>query len=195
MTNYCDCILDARGKIAAGNQENGCWLNMIRLAVALFLYLTLSSPGTVCASPQEPIPSQTGKSTVNDISEHIKQLAGARNFADSVKGENGAFHESYALYRKVFDEALGTDVKQLEWLRANGSPAGKVYGAVLLYESSKLGLEGAFKPLLGDHSELVYFSGCKGAHTSVQAMAEKFIADRRYLNFSLSIQCKHLEKQ
>lgn len=168
---------------------------MIRLAVALFLYLTLSSPGAVLASPEGTTPLQVGKSAVNDISEHIKQLAGAKNFADSVKGETGKFHESYALYRKVFDEALGTDVKQLEWLRANGSPSGKVYGAVLLYESSKLGLEDAFKPLLGDYSELVYFSGCKGSHTSVQAMAEKFIADRRYLNFSLSIQCKHIQKQ
>ncbi len=110
-----------------------------------------SVTGAVLAAPEGTTSSQVGKSAVNDISEHIKQLAGAKNFADSVKGENGKFHESYALYRKVFDEALGTDVKQLEWLRANGSPSGKVYGAVLLYESSKLGLEDAFKPLLGDH--------------------------------------------
>lgn len=162
--------------------------------VAVTLFLVLAT--VVHAAPEKPkaTPAQSGSNAVNNIPENIKKLAAAKNFADSVKGENGAWHESYALYSKVRDEAPGLDVKQLEWLRANGGPAGKLYGAILLYESSKLGLEDAFKPLLKDETELTYFSGCKGSTGSLASMAEKFVSERRYHNFSLSLQCKHLQK-
>lgn len=169
-------------------------MNRLGVAVTLFLVF-ISVAAVVHAAPEKPkaTPAQSGANAVNNIPENIK-LAAAKNFADSVKGENGAWHESYALYSKVRDEALGLDVKQLEWLRANGGPAGKLYGAILLYESSKLGLEDAFKPLLKDETEVTYFSGCKGSTGSVASMAEKFVSERRYHNFSLSLQCKHLQK-
>ena len=49
---------------------------------------------------------------------------------------------------------------QLDWLLANGTPAGKVYGATLLAELDPDAARAAWRQLAGQTGDVTTFSGC-----------------------------------
>lgn len=79
---------------------------------------------------------------------------------------------------------------EAEDLIKNGTPAGRLYGAVLLYESSKAGRANTFDKLKSDNAVVTYCSGCEAEKTTVANIARSFIENNAYNDFKLNMSCE-----
>lgn len=117
----------------------------------------------------------------------IKELANAKTLSDGVVGESPAANNSFTLYRELRSMTTSVQKSQLEWLRAKGSPAGRIYGAILLYELFAEPVSEAFKPLLADEADVIYQSGCDCIYVTVAEVATQLVSNQRYANFDISV--------
>ena len=118
----------------------------------------------------------------------LQDLMTANTFDDGMRGESPGFRENYQHYLKAAGMLAKLPVSDLAYLRDHGSPAGRIYGAILLKQSGQSN-GASFEKLLGDKSAVNYFSGCKGTTSSVENIARSFIDKGCYLNFSLVNYC------
>ncbi len=119
----------------------------------------------------------------------LQRLKGATSFEDGIPGESGPSLNQTA-YAKASGMISGLETAHLEYLRDHGTPAGRLYGAVLLKASSRVGNDQSFGKLLLDDSKVLYHSGCKGMEFSVSEIARAFIDTGHFMNFRFSLFCK-----
>ena len=127
---------------------------------------------------------------MNQRPDCILRMSHATSFDDGIPGETGKPSPNHAAYAEASGMIGGIESSDLQWLLTNGSPAGRIYGAVLMKESSRFGNDDCFGKLLSDKSAVTTFSGCKGFQTTVGEICKRFIADGYYNNFKFSMFCK-----
>ncbi len=125
----------------------------------------------------------------NELSPPLKRLMVASSFDDGVSGESGP-SQNHATYAELSSQIQGVDTADLEYLLTHATPAGKLYAAVLLKQSSRVGNDQSFGKLIHDDSKVIYHSGCKGAEYKVSEIAAAFIKDGFFHNFRFSMFCK-----
>ncbi len=119
------------------------------------------------------------------------KLIQATSFDYSTLGESGKLSPNWQAFidAKVITPRLPDEAEDLI---KNGTPAGRLYGAILLYESSKAGHATTFEKLKSDNAAVVYRSGCEKESTTVAKIAKSFIENNAYNDFKLNINCELL---
>ncbi|MBK9204963.1 MAG: hypothetical protein IPL73_21525 [Candidatus Obscuribacter sp.] len=130
------------------------------------------------------------KSTDKDsLPPPLKALMHATTFDDSAAGESGQ-SQNYKNYSAAVGQIQALETKDLQNLLTQGSPAGRLYAAVLLKQSNRVGNNESFAKLLSDDADVTYLSGCKGSSYKVKEIAAAFIKDGSFNNFKFSLYCK-----
>ncbi len=161
---------------------------LLLLTTVCFVCVTLSFSYFFPATPLYA--NEGNKTMIEKMPLCLQKLFRATSFDDSHKGETAEASENYKAYAEAASMISGLESTDLEYLRDHASPAGRVYAAVLLKSSGRVGDNLSFEKLLKDNSELTYRSGCKGIKTTVGEVASGFMKNGRYYNFSYSIFCK-----
>lgn len=120
----------------------------------------------------------------------ILTLSKANRFYGPTPGESGP-----SPWQSAYVEATGKvgilEMKDMEWLLQNGSPAGRIYGAVLLWQSSKVGPNLSYGKLTDDGSAVEYQDGCKVMNSTVREIAKSLMETGSFMNFKVgSMFCK-----
>lgn len=77
------------------------------------------------------------------------------------------------------------------WLLKTGTPAGRLYGAVLLWQSGRVGPNQSFALLATDKSAVAYQNGCKVIQTTVGEIATSLMDKQSFPGFQVgSAFCK-----
>jgi len=97
--------------------------------------------------------------------------------------------ENRKAYLDASNRVYALDVKDMDYVLQHGSPSGRVYAAVLLRSSTKVGNNLSFDKLLGDSAVLLYRSGDKITKTTVAEVAHDLATKGAYQNFSYSLFC------
>ena len=126
----------------------------------------------------------------NGIPECLNKLARATSVDEDNKAPSQNATENHKAYLDASGMVNALEVSDLEYVLKEGIPAGRVYAAVLLKQSGKVGNNLSFDKLLGDNHEVIYKSSDKVIHTTVAKIARSFIDKGAYENFSFSIFCK-----
>lgn len=136
--------------------------------------------------------AQTNEDTLKkeNLPACLKQLINANSFDDSQRGEVPELTPNYKAYQEASNMISGLETSDLNLMLDRGTPAGKLYAAVLLKQSGRVGNNLSFERLVNDHSKVRYQSGCKVLETEVSEIAKSFIENNRYLNFQMSMFCK-----
>jgi hypothetical protein len=165
---------------------------LLSLIAAVSALLTLAgdviaAPGAESSKPKNSVGEATAVKSTRP--ECITKLSKAKSFDSGEQGE-GARSPNYTAYAEASGMISALETKDLEWLLANGTPAGKLYGAVLLKQTGRVGDNDSFKKLEKDTRKVAYLSGCKGFETSVGEVARGFMKDGYFMNFKISMFCK-----
>lgn len=156
------------------------------LLTTVSLLLTSSS----CFN-QFSISASEDKARMNDkMPECLKKLMTAKSLDDGVKGESPDFSKNHLAYAEASGMVSSLELDDLNYLLAHATPAGKLYAAVLLASSGRVGRNLSFEKLLNDKSVVNYQSGCRGTQSTVGEIARSFNDTGKYLNFQYSISCK-----
>lgn len=161
----------------------------------LSLILSVVSLSTTIFSPQVHSAEQAQlKKKKSDATRSLpaclKELMSAGSFDDAERGEAPQVSATYKAYLDAAGMIPSLDRKSLERMLTEGSPAGRLYAAVLLKQSGHgPGSNKAFESLLSDHSKVQYKSGCKVCETTVSEVAQSFIDKGSYLNFRMAVFC------
>jgi hypothetical protein len=140
-----------------------------------------SKPGTA---------QSVGQKMEKSLPSPLQKLIAAENFADAIQGESPTLKAEYLAYKEAAS-ALPTFTKeQLEYLISHGTPAGRLYGAVLL--TSKIGpahKDQCYAPLLHDDTQVLYLSGCRGSMMKVKEIAKSLLETGKFINFHPLVYC------
>jgi len=107
-------------------------------------------------------------------------LSIAKRFEDKQIGEGGDASKVYKAYEEAFKISDSIKKEDLDWLVKNGTPAGKVYGAMLLRGTGKASDKDSFGLLTNDESKIEFQSGCEVSKDTVSAIAKSFIKSGEY---------------
>lgn len=129
------------------------------------------------------LPSLQVLNSSADVSAAIIHLARARRLEDSLVGEG----DKSVLYAYFLEAHRTADKKQFEWLIHNGSSAGKLYGARLLYAVDSAQGKAALETLANDKAKVSYQSGCEVFDDSVAHIASELLHKGKYLDLKLAI--------
>lgn len=163
-----------------------------RITLVHLAILAIVTPlATAKALSQEPERQDlTKKSAANkNLPAPLKALMHATTFDDSAAGESGQ-SQNYKNYSAAVGQIQALETKDLQYLLTQGSPAGRLYAAVLLKQSNRVGNNESFAKLLSDDADVTYLSGCKGSSYKVKEIAAAFIKDGSFNNFKFSLYCK-----
>lgn len=119
----------------------------------------------------------------------LQKLKNATTFDDGMVGD-GERSPNHDAYEEASTSVQGLESSALEYVLKTGTPAGRLYAAVLLKQSSRVGDEQSFGKLLNDDEKVVYRSGCKRGSYTVRQIAQAFIKDGHFNNFRFSMFCK-----
>jgi hypothetical protein len=134
--------------------------------------------------------SSSSETTVkNKRPECITKLSKAATFDDGTQGEGGV-SANYLAYADACGVVGTLETEDLEWLIENGTPAGRLYGAMLMKQTGRVGDAESFKKLEKDDSAVTVLCGCKGFPSRVSDIAKEFMTKGQYLTFRLSQFCK-----
>lgn len=158
--------------------------------VHLALLAIVAPLATAKAQSQAPERQDlTKKSAAKNLPAPLRALIHATTFDDGVAGETG-LRQNYKNYSAAVDQIQAIETKDLQYLLTQGSPAGRLYAAVLLKQSNRVGNNESFAKLLSDDADVTYLSGCKGSNYKVKEIAAAFIKDGSFHNFKFSLYCK-----
>ncbi|HEY9733849.1 MAG TPA: hypothetical protein V6C89_18205 [Drouetiella sp.] len=121
-------------------------------------------------------------STAN-ISRAVVRLARAQKLENSLVGEG----DKSVLYAYFIEAHKHADKKQFEWLLRNGTPAGKLYGAILLHGVDPEAGKAALQSLQTDSDKVPYQSGCEIFNDTVKNIATELIKKQAFLDLPLAI--------
>lgn len=119
----------------------------------------------------------------------ITKLSKAKTFDDGTQGEGG-ISANYQAYAEACGIVGTLETKDLEWLIKNGTPAGRLYGAMLMKQTGRAGDAESFKKLEKDDATVTFLCGCKGSEFRVSEIAKDFMANGKFMTFKLSQFCK-----
>lgn len=120
-------------------------------------------PGQRMVAMGKKATDKADKKASDAVEARLRELAGADVVAFGAVGFAGEVLPVTKAYRELVDAVAGDGEAlraRLEWLVEHGSPAGKVYGAVLLRELDPAAAREAWRRLAGDRAEFTTFSGC-----------------------------------
>lgn len=91
-------------------------------------------------------------------------------------------HDSkiYKAYEEAFKSSHSINRDDYEWLLKNGTPAGKIYGAMLLRGTDNADDKNSFGKLSKDESKIEYQSGCEIVVDTVSTVAKSFMKNGDY---------------
>lgn len=166
------------------NETKGAFLKwMMRLFAVVFIVTSCYDFFSVAQSNEDSLKKE-------NLPACLRQLINASSFDDSQRGENPEVTSNYKAYQEASAMISGLETADLNLIMDRGSPAGKLYAAVLLKQSGRVGNNLSFERLVNDHSKVRYQSGCAVIETEVSEVAKSFIANNKYLNFQMSMFCK-----
>lgn len=125
-----------------------------------------------------------------DMPDCLKKLMKATSFDDDQKGESPDFTPNCKAYLEASNMIYALELSDLDYVLERGSPAGRIYAAVLIKQSGRAGDNLSFDKLLKDNATVSYQSGCKAMSTTVAEVAKSFIEKGKFFNFSFGIFCK-----
>ncbi len=152
-------------------------LKTLNLTLALVLVLML--PMATIAAPK--VKKLEMESSVKH--ECLITLSQADRLCNNLEGE-GARSSIYDAYHQCSSNISSTKVSDLLWLKANGTPAGKLYAGFLLLQKDPAVGRDAFIEFLNDSRSLKYQSGCEILQATVSGIARNIIRTGRFLDFS-----------
>lgn len=120
------------------------------------------------------------KTFAADKAQCLITLSTAKRFEDKQIGEGGSPSKIYKAYEEAFKSSGSIKKEDYEWLLQNGTPAGKVYGAMLLRGTEKADDKNSFGKLTQDESKIDFQSGCEVTKDTVSAIAKSFIKSGDY---------------
>ena len=137
-----------------------------------------------------PVMAADETSTNHKLPATIILLSKADKFYGPTPGETGA-----TPVQKAYLEATGNvgslETEDLNWLLKKGSPAGRIYAAVLFWQTGRVGTNKSFALLTSDNSAVEYQDGCKVMGSKVSEIAKSLIDSQKFMNFQLgSMFCK-----
>jgi len=104
----------------------------------------------------------------------IETLKGAKSVDEAKVGYAGRRTEAFSAYAKL--HAMGGLIgPEIQGLLSSGSPAGKVYAAMLLKHISKQAGQAALEKLSRDTSKTSYASGCEIEDVTVGELAKRIL--------------------
>lgn len=119
----------------------------------------------------------------------LKALSSATTFDDSTSGESEV-STNFKNYVAASDQIQALETSDLQYLLNHASPAGRLYAAVLLKQSGRVGDNESFAKLSNDNASVVYRGGCIGMPYKVKDIANCFIKDGYFKSFKFSQYCK-----
>lgn len=119
----------------------------------------------------------------------LKALSHATTFDDCSAGESKT-SSNFKSYTAACDQIQALETNDLQYLLGHATPAGRLYAAVLLKQSGRVGDNESFAKLLTDNATVVYRDGCIGTTYKVKDIASAFIKNGSFNNFKFSQYCK-----
>lgn len=154
------------------------------------MFCKLKAPVEKPVAPQPSVSSPQGRLTAGKPFPKpacIIQLHKATSFDSGAVGE-GAESANWKAFKEARSRLKEESILiELDDLLEHSTPAGKIYGAILLYESGKFGLSKAFEKLKNDNSKVACRSGCEVENTTVAKVAQSFVERSHYNDFKLSV--------
>jgi hypothetical protein len=158
------------------------------VALGFCLLLPGAAVSAPAAGPEKPSPPKSS-ATINHKkmkpAQCLMTLSKAASF-DTQAGGEGAASQNFREYLKAKEIIATLPTADLTWLLENGTPAGRLYAAVLLWECGRVSKELSFGKLLTDKDAVRFRSGCEIETTSVKTIAQAFNDKNQYLDFKLS---------
>ena len=167
-----------------GNEAKNTFLKwMMRLFAAVFIVTSCYDFFSVAQTNEDALKKE-------NLPACLKDLMNASSFDDGQRGESPQVTPNYKAYQEASSQISGIETADLNLMMDRGTPAGKLYAAVLLKESGRVGNNLSFERLVNDHSKVRYQSGCKVFESEVSEIAKSFIENGKYMNFTTSMFCK-----
>jgi hypothetical protein len=110
-------------------------------------------------------------------------LSKAKQLESSHLGDCAARSENFAAYKKLADNVQSLTMDDLMWLKANGTPASRVYAAFLAYKKDPAAGQHSFLEFLDDDTPLSYQTGCEVMQDKVSDIGKAIVATGKYLDF------------
>lgn len=163
----------------------------LRVLSLIAIGVSLVGNSTVLAAPDRSTSSNSPKT--NNVKstrpECIQKLSKAPTFNDYTPGEGGV-SPNWTAYTEACGMVGTLETKDLEWLITKGTPAGRLYGAMLLKQTGRVGDADSFGKLEKDDAAVTVLCGCKGFPSRVSDIAKEFMAKGQFRNIKLSQFCK-----
>jgi|GEM_PF-1039713 len=151
----------------------------IKIIVGIFvLMFCLSAQTEACALPRitKPIKESQVKQ------EALVTLSQANRFCNNLVGE-ATRSPVYDAYNVASKNVATIKVGDLQWLKNNGTAAGKLYAGYLLLRKDPAAGQEAFVEFLADNRTLEYQSGCEVLQATVSGIARNVLRTGRFLDF------------
>lgn len=152
--------------------------------------LAYVNPLAICGTNNAARASEGNAKMSDNMPANLKILLHADSFDDGVRGEAPTLSKNYLAYSEASAISSALSLDDLNYIMEHGTPAGKLYAAILLTSGSRVGKNLTFEKLLNDKSPVDYKSGCRGLRTTVGEVAKSFNDTGKYMNFSYSLFCK-----
>jgi len=125
-----------------------------------------------------------GKSMGIKLPDYLKTLLNADEFTDHIIGEAPSESPQWIAYTKA--KADSAKIKtELQYISANGTPAGKLYAACALLSSDKKAGMDLLHSYKDQKVELLYRSGCRGTRETLGSISKSIAETGKFLNFSV----------
>jgi hypothetical protein len=148
----------------------------VHLCIALLMLVFAAGAFIIVSAKDEPV-----------LPDCLQTLLKAKTWNDGVRGEGPEISKNFLAYSDAVAILSKLRTEDLEYVLKSGTPAGRIYAAMLLKQSGRDNQ--SFQKLLADKSTVDYVSGCKAMSAAVQDIARSFIDKGCYLNFSLTVFC------
>lgn len=125
-----------------------------------------------------------GRNSAAGESIYVSELMKAPMFADSTGGESGRYLE-WLVFQAARTNARSLNPVDLNKILASGTPAGRLYAAILQDASGKFPKHAGFGKLATDSSKVTYATGCKRMETTVGEVAKALKEKGQFLNFRI----------
>jgi hypothetical protein len=112
--------------------------------------------------------------------EPMNVLLRASELDDSAVGYAGIRTPAYDAFSKLYKAGKGTEESRR--LMKAASPAGKVYGYLVLRHLAPAEAEAAVKPLENDQTEVLVMNGCIGNHSTIRALVARIRNGERVIH-------------
>lgn len=167
------------------NKRPNRTLQILLTTIPMLLITQIAAPFSAATEK-----TKTEKKMHSEMPDCLKKLMEASSFDDDVRGESPRLSENYLAYQKASEILTDLSTDDLNQVLSHGSPAGRLYAAVLLTVQGRVGKNLTFEKLLADKSKVEYHSGCRGTSETVGEIARSLNDTGAYLNFKYSLFCK-----